>query len=276
MPNARRLPLLNRVKNEHLRNAADACFDLADALAARRAELNQSNKFTEQGRAAEIADALRAEFAPKLRAAQQPIVKAMQEAETRMRALSLPAPDPANLRQAIEHQEIRAMLRGMPLLDRTKLVFDTKDSRIIEAVLTAPCELSGLPADRFEVLMNKVREKLHGPAVAEIAKLQDDIDGARMCVTIATNEMKRESGIDGGEFSKIIGNQNQGAPWLRRDGDRIIVVRPGESTFPLANAQEVAMGKYYLTYQEYLDDRPEGLRPVPLHENAKPEDTPVA
>ena len=75
------LPFLNRVKNEHLRKSAEACFVLADALSARRAELDSSNKFTNEGKSAELADALRQEFAPKLRALQAPVVQAMQEAE---------------------------------------------------------------------------------------------------------------------------------------------------------------------------------------------------
>jgi hypothetical protein len=264
----RRIPLLSRVKNETLRNAAGACFDLADAVTARRAELDRSEKFTAQGKTAELADQLRQEFAAKLRAAQQPVVAAIQDVQRRTRELSLPAPDPANLFLAFQNQEIRAMLRAMPLTERTEMAFKTKDSRITEAILTAPCELSGMPADRFELLMNIAREKLHGPAVAEIAKLQADVDEASMCIKVATGDMQRESGIAADQFSKIIGNQNQGAAWLRRDGDHILVVRPGESTYPLANAQEVATGKFYTSLQEYEADRPEGTRPVPIRENA--------
>jgi hypothetical protein len=130
-------------------------------------------------------------------------------------------------------------------------------------VLTAPCELSGLPPDRFEVLMNITREKLHGPAVAEIAELQADVDEARMCLEVATGEAQRASGIALDQFAKIIGNEKQGAPWLKRDGDRIVVVRPGESTYPIANAAEVATGRFYTSESEYWADRPEGVRPVP-------------
>lgn len=258
----RRLPLLSRVKSESLRRSAEACFELADAIAARRAELDRSNKFTAEGKAAELADALRQEFSPKLRAAQLPIVNAMQDIDRRTRSLSLPAPDPANIAAALERQEIRAMLRAMPLLERSQLVFDTKDNRIIEAVLTAPCELSSIPPDRFERLLNIQREKLHGQAVAEIKETQSDVDEARACIEVATGDIQRNSGIEEREFSKIVGNEKQGAKWLKRDGDdRIVVIVPGESIANLATAQDVATGKFYLNFEEYNRDRPDGVRP---------------
>ena len=79
-----------------------------------------------------------------------------------------------------------------------------------------------------------------------------------MCITVATGEAQRASGVPAPEFSKIIGNQQQGAPWLRKDGDRVLVVRPGETSYPIANAEEVATGKFYATAEEYWGDRPPG------------------
>ena len=70
--------------------------------------------------------------------------------------------------------------------------------------------------------LSRERDRLHAPAVAEIQKLQADVDEARMCVEVATGEAQRSSGIALGEFAKIMGNEQQGAPWLRRDGDRVL------------------------------------------------------
>ena len=85
-----------------------------------------------------------------------------------------------------------------------------------------------------------------------------------MCVNVATGEAQRASGVPLDQFAKIMGNEKQGAPWLKRDGDRVLVVRPGESAYPLATAEEVATGKFYATADEYWDDRPEGVRPAPV------------
>jgi hypothetical protein len=130
----------------------------------------------------------------------------------------------------------------MPLAERSKLAFETRDSRVTEAILSAPPLLSGLPEDRFETLASRQRERLHAPAVAEIQRLQVDVDEARMCIAVATGEAQRASGVPLAEFSRIIGNQQQGAPWLKHDGDGVVVVRPGESSYPLATAEELGTG----------------------------------
>jgi hypothetical protein len=268
MVNVRRSPLLSRVKNEDLRRAASAIFDLADNVASRSAALAKDSRFTAEGRVAEISEALRTSIEPKLRELQQPIVRQMQEIERRTRALSLPAPDPANTAAALERQEIRAMLRAMPLAERSDLVFKTKDERIIEAVLCAPCELSGLPADRFEVLINRTREAMHPDEVAAIEELQADLEEVRMCISVATGDMQRDSGIAEDRFAKLMGRDKTGSPWLVRDGDRVLVVRLGETNYPIANAEECATGKFYSNAAAYWADRPDGERPVPVRENA--------
>jgi len=54
----RRLLLLSRIQNDPLRRAAEAIFDLADEVGTRRAALEKDIRFTAEGKAAQIADAL--------------------------------------------------------------------------------------------------------------------------------------------------------------------------------------------------------------------------
>ena len=255
--------VIPRIKRDELRAAVSAVFDIADEFLGRHAEIEKSTKFTANGKLAELSDAVRKEFAPRWRSVQQPIIAAMQGVESRSMALKRPAPDPANLAAALERQEIRAWLRGLSLEDRTQTALATKDDRIIEAILSAPAELSLFPADRFEHLVNVDRERRAGPAGAELAELQADIDEARSAIKVALGEAQRGSGMPFKLFSDVVDNRRQGSPWLKRDGDKVVVITPGEgSGSRSASAEDLALGKFYQDHAAYIADRPEGFRPA--------------
>jgi len=247
--------LLDRIGNETLRNAAAACLDLAASVRERRAALDKDANLTERGRAQAIGDALTKQFAPKFRKAQQPIAAALAEVEKRKLALTLPTPDRTDLAGVLERQEIRAYLRGLPIAERSALVFSSKDQGIVDAVLTAPAELSGIPQDRFEALQNITRERLHGPAMKEIAAAEAVALEAMAVIKVAQNDMRAAAGLDELKFGAIIDNVKQGAPWLIKEGEKIVVAKPGQSTYPEATADDLAAGKYYANKDEYDQDR---------------------
>jgi hypothetical protein len=249
--------LLSRIKNDDLRAAASACFDIADELGARRAQLDSSGKYTERGRSQEMTDILKKEFGPRLRQVQQPLVASMQQIEVRKNKLSLPAPD-SSPAAALDRQEIRRHLLSLPIGERTKLAFETRDQRVLEAILTAPAMLSGFPEDRFQQLADTVRERVHGPEMALIRQTEADVEEARMVVKVATNDLKEATGLDDNLFFSIVSNTRAGAPWLKRDGEKVVVIKPGEPTALPATAEEIAVGKFYLNHAEYLGDRPAG------------------
>jgi len=255
--------LLSRIKSAELRAAASAAAGVVTDLAARRAALDSSGKFTERGRSQELADNLKKEFAPRFRQVQQPIVKAMQAIEERKNKLSVPMPDPKDIAGALDRQEIRRHILSLPMAERMKVAFETRDQRILDSILSAPPMLTGLPEDRFKQLADMVRERIHGPEMAEISEIEADIDEARMVVKVATNDLREASGLPENLFSAIVSNSGQGAVWLKRSGDQVVVIRPGETSAPLASAEDLATGKYYLSLAEYQADRPAGERYVP-------------
>jgi hypothetical protein len=71
--------------------------------------------------------------------------------------------------------------------------------------------------------------------------------------------MKTAAGLDENLFSEIVSNTRQGAPWLKKTQDGVVVIVPGRTSALPATAEELAMGRFYLSLAEYEADRPAGV-----------------
>jgi hypothetical protein len=104
----------------------------------------------------------------------------------------------------------------------------------------------------FDLLYADTQTKLHGPAIEEVDALESDIAEAHAVTVVAQGDIQRGSGLAEKQFSEIIGKPGPNEiPWLRRDGARVLVVRPGESSYPEASADEIARGKFYANFEAY-------------------------
>jgi hypothetical protein len=257
MANARTEAILARIGNERLRTAARECLDLGEKFKARRAEIESSGIYTDAGRRKALVDALAREFAPALRRAQQPIAKAMDDARRRRAALAMPAPDPTDVVAALDRHAILARISALAPLERLPFALESKDMRIVEAVLSSPRMLSGFTEQDFDLLRSDTQARLHGPAIAEIAALESEVAEANVAVQLAQGDLRQGSGLDEKDFAEIIGKPGPNeVPWLLREPDgRVLVVRPGEGTYPEATAVDIARGKFFANLEEYQRDR---------------------
>jgi hypothetical protein len=174
------------------------------------------------------------------------------DAKARRAAFTVPAPDPTNLAAALERQEIRAHIRALEPTKRLGFALQSNDQRIVESVLSAPRALSGFSEQDFDVLHADQQMKFHGRAMEEVDALEGDIAEAYAVSVVAQGDIQRGSGLAEKQFSEIIGKPGPNEiPWLRRDGARVLVVKPGESSYPEASADEVSRGKFYANLEEY-------------------------
>jgi hypothetical protein len=178
------------------------------------------------------------------------------DAKARRAAFTVPAPDPTNLAAALERQEIRAHIRTLAPAERLPFALKSKDQRILESVHSAPRAPSGFTEQDFDLLFADTQTRLHGPAIEEVDVLESDIAEAHAVTAVAQGDIQRGSGFAEKQFSEIIGRPGPNEiPWLRRDGARVLVVRPGKSMYPEASADEVSRGKFYANLEEYEKDQ---------------------
>jgi hypothetical protein len=255
--------LLDRVPEDHpaaapVRKVIVDCSSIADGFKAHSDKLAKNGDLTPQGRRNELATAFKKGFARDLRDARAPIgsVKA-QINQLRERIKSRPA-NPTDIAAILERQEIRAILRSMPPAERSALVFNATDPRIVEAVLQMPPEMSGLPADRYAAVEKKYQEEKFAPELSKISELTDLVAHADAAADLARGELRRTMGLDSQQFEQMVKpiELKLAAPWLKKDGNKIMVITPGAETGAReASADEQRDGVFYADYAAYREAR---------------------
>ena len=91
----------------------------------------------------------------------------------------------------------------------------------------------------------------------EIAELERTIAEAKAIVDVARVDLQSRSGLEWAEFEKFVKpvEAKQSVPWLLKQGDKIVVVEPGATTYLEANADQLRDGKFYPDMQAYQRDR---------------------
>ncbi|MEK4034264.1 hypothetical protein WOC76_12630 [Methylocystis sp. IM3] len=98
--------------------------------------------------------------------------------------------------------EIRGYLRGLPQADRMKAVA-SGDPMIKVAALSAPAFLSGLPDDFWAATADAVTQEKFGQALEEIDVIERSYAEMHSAISLATDDLRRESGIEPGDFAKV-------------------------------------------------------------------------
>jgi hypothetical protein len=258
--------LLDRIPANHpqaktLRAAAEGTIAVAESFAAKKAALQKGNRYTSEGMQQALREML-PDHAAQMAAAKAPITKLQREAKQRREAIKVPTPDPANLAAAIERQEIRSFLRGLPIGERNALLVGTKDERILEAALTAPPELSGLSGEKMRHIAERVEtnylEMKFGTEVKAVAALEDAVAEAAAAAKVARARLAIEADMDERAFAALVGpaEQKGAAPWLVKNGagdvPQVVEVDDnGTAHYHRATEWEASVGVYYKDVDEW-------------------------
>jgi hypothetical protein len=262
--NRRNQSILNRF-DRHAENPATArlaaaaaeCLTISEKFANQRELLERDGYLTPEGKRAKLAEALTKQFARDMRDARVPIEAAAQEV-TRLRGEIKPVQvDRTDVVAAMERQEIRAFIRGLSSQDKIAALLKQADPKILDAVLDAPAALSGVPEQQYAAAKAAREQQLFSPQLQEAAALQAVVDEANAAARVARNDLATVVEMDQTSFDKIVLpiENKKAAPWLLKQGEKVVVVVPGATTYQEATEDQMREGKFYADMPEYQRDR---------------------
>jgi hypothetical protein len=260
MSNLRNAQLLQQVGAHPLKASLAKALDVAENFQGDVQFLQLDKNLSEQGRENQRSAKLRAAIRD-LRDARAPLDEMQKKLDIKRKAVSLPPTDPKDILGFLKRQELRATLRSMDPGQRAVLI---EDPQFADAMLEQPPALSGLlPAEKF--IVDAAREKrltnLYGPQLQEIAALETTVAEARAIADVARNDLKLHSAMDDRTFTEFVRpiENRQGAPWLVKNGDAVMRVRPEMRGSPQlhqpATADEIREGVFYDSEAAYLASR---------------------
>jgi hypothetical protein len=167
-----------------------------------------------------------------------------------------------DLAGALLRQDLRVALRNMSLGEKAAVLLGEKaDAAFVDATLEAPGLLSGVDPQMFEQIREQRLETMFSAESFEAEALSDQIAEAEAALEIARGDVSRAANMPQWEFDKLATEiaTKRDAPWLKRTvfngAEHTVVVRPGQSHYPVATPDELRDGKYYPDHAAWLADR---------------------
>jgi hypothetical protein len=182
-------------KYEGLRADVETAFAIVDRFALKAKSIRADANLTFQGKRAAVQAAVNGSgFADHLAQLRTKVER--QRAELAARRAGLTTPKKLTNDDALAFQqqaEIRAWLRGLNEADRRRAVLNASDASIREAVVNAPCELSGLDKDFHHAIGETLADAEHGPALRDIIEQEAALDEALAAISVAEADLGREA-----------------------------------------------------------------------------------
>ncbi len=242
---------------EKLEKAYLDSLSAVDATVTKRQQLAGDTRYTDAGAEEQFASFVFAELIPVF-AKGRHTVEQGQQALADMRAkLRLPKADPTDAAGAIERMEIRTWLRTLPQAERDKITRpgpSALDPQIRQAIIEMPAEMTKVAGSHRGLILESVMRETHGPLLDEIDELSRAVEACASAVDAGRDEIRIESGIrDPREFDRRAAEVEKkiGVPWLRKQGDRVIVVDMETRTTHPATPEEIETGVYYTDHAEF-------------------------
>jgi hypothetical protein len=245
--------LIDRVPKNHplsssMTAAMVAALAAGEQFAGHKIALQSDDRMTAKGRSQALRDALTGNHGKQWAKAKAAVARARKEIEAERAALVIKPVDPANVAAALERQEIRAWVRTLDLGVRQSIVLATKDRRILEAVVSAPPELSGFAGDA--ALASKIEDRYieltYPDKLASIEAKNDVVSEAEAGVGIAYNELRSTIDLHVHDFSELMKPLEVDRPVLTSDKTQIIEIdAAGKATYRPASQSDIDNGVVY-------------------------------
>ena len=260
MSTLRNAQLLKQMESNPLRSSLAKILDVAEEFQSPIEFVSGNRDLSAEGRQ-KAAQGLLRKAVRDLRDARGPLNDLQAKVETRKKAVTMLVFDENNAVAFLRRQELRQTLKGMdPGKRATYLIGPKSKPAYTDAMLELEPEASGLlPAEDsiVETAKKERLESLFAPQLAEIAELERTVAEAKAIVDVARVDLQSRSGMEWDAFEKFVKpvENRQAAPWLLRQGDRVVVVEPGATTYLDATPDQLRDGKYYADMQAYQRDR---------------------
>jgi hypothetical protein len=251
--------LIDRVPKNHplsssMTAAMTAALAAAEQFAGHKIALASDGRSTPRGQREKLQEALTGTHGKAWARAKASVVKARKEIEAERSSLVIKPVDPANFAAALERQEIRAWVRTLELGVRQSIVLATRDVRILEAVVSAPPELSGFAGDA--ALASKIEDRYieltYPDKLAAIEAKNDVVSEAEAAVGIAYNELRQVLDVHPHDFSELMRPIETIRPWLIDDDKQVCETgSDGKPIYRKATDEDRAFGVRYKDFNEY-------------------------
>jgi len=219
--------LLNRLPKDHplapsMRDAMIAAAAASEGFSGYKIALATDGRSTPRGQREKLQEALTQNHGKALARAKAPVAKARKEIKSRRDALVIKAVDPANIAAALERQEIRQWFRSLDIGVRQSVALGSKDRRILEALVTAPPELSGIAgASAASEIENRYIELTYPDELAAIEAMDAVVAEAEAAMHVARNDMRSTVDMHQHDFDELMKPIEIIQPWLMDDGKQV-------------------------------------------------------
>lgn len=224
---------------------------LADAFEAQKRELVNSGRLTASGVKEALANHAKEPIA-SLYQARRAVLSVKKQAVARRAEIKPTIKNPEDVAAALDRQEIRRVVREAK--DPTAIL-QAGDPRILEAILTAPPVLSGIPATLHSQLLDQFATATAGADIEEISALENAADAVLAALSEIRGELREVIGLEVAPFNQLAAaiEAKATAPWLRRkpgsDEVRVVDLERGVERQP--TPEELSNGIEAATLDEF-------------------------
>jgi hypothetical protein len=241
--------LVNRLPDHPLsasmKDAMIAALAASEQFSGHKIGLASDRRMTELGKSQALKDELTNRFGKQLARAKAVVTKARAEIDAERAALVIKPVDKTDIAAALERQEIRAWIRQLDLGVRQSVVLATKDVRILEAVTSAPPELSGFAGDA--AFASKVEDRYieltYPDKLADIEAKSGVVAEAEASMHISRNDMRATVDMHQRDFDALMKPVEVIRPVLTSDRKQLIEIdAAGRASYRPASQSDIDNG----------------------------------
>ncbi|MBR1156581.1 hypothetical protein [Bradyrhizobium sp. JYMT SZCCT0428] len=227
-----------------------------DAIEARKAEAARSGKFTPDGLKADALQFAAQQLSPVFHRGKHQIAAAKREAAELRSLIKLQPADRTDLVAAMLRAEMRDFLRSKPQAARDAFIaenLETIEPEMALAFSEVPPQISGISTVQRDALIERAMEAQHGEVLREVKELEAALVLAERAVELGREEIIKEVGTDPQQFNELAApyESRAGVAWLRKSGDKVIVVDLDRKVNRQPTQQELETGAYFADFAEY-------------------------
>jgi hypothetical protein len=242
---------------KQLETAYLSSLDAMDRAEARKAEALKSGKFTPSGANDDALQFALTELVPLFKRGRNVIEQAKREAKALRDKVKLQLTDKTDVVGFLRRQEMRQWLKAMPNEARNKFIdhnLEKLDPDLALAIMEMPAEHTGVLPSQRDLLVDRALEAQHGEAMTQLRDLERGIEVAESAVEAGREEVRIEAGVmDRRAFDERAApiEQKAAAPWLRKEGNQVVVVDLERRVTRPATPEELNTGVYYADYDDW-------------------------
>ena len=238
-----------------LRGAATIGWTITDERDDLLASASASNRYTADGLRDKVREHSINEMR-KIKDARKVLAKANDRIAELERETALPAPDRSEAASRVRDRiwrQIERLPQG-PERERTVMSLAERNPIVAETLREMPRELSGVAASTYDEIVGRLAEATHGPKLAELKTLRERAEVAAWNLDAAEEDLRLECGVfspaDWAAQTAHI-KPTEPTPWLRKDGDRVIVVDMEKRVGRTATAEDIEKGVFFKSFEEF-------------------------